>query len=82
MSAVTEIIARLLVISEEAEHILAALDGAEPDKTAASDETAVPGEAFSGGAAPDDAAPDGAPPNGAAPGEAALNGAALNGGGR
>ena len=54
----------------------AALDDAEPDKTA------VPGEASSGGAAPDDAAPDGAPPNDAAPGEAALNGAALNGGGR
>ena len=54
----------------------AALDDAEPDKTAA------PGEAASGGVAPDDAAPDGAPPNGAAPGEAALNGAALNGGGR
>ena len=31
MSAVTEIIARLLVISEEAEHILAALDGADAD---------------------------------------------------
>ena len=60
----------------------AALDDAEPDKTAVSDKTAVPGEASSGGVAPDDAAPDGAPPNGAAPGEAALNGAALNGGGR
>ena len=60
----------------------AALDGAEPDKTAASDETATPGGAASGGAAPDDAAPDDTPPNGAASGEAALNGAALNGGGR
>ena len=60
----------------------AALDDAEPDKAAVSDKTAVPGEAASGGVAPDDAAPDGAPPNGAAPGEAALNGAALNGGGR
>ena len=48
----------------------AALDGAEPDKTAA------PGEAASGGAAP-----DGAPPDGAAPDEAAPSGAALNGGG-
>ena len=55
----------------------AALDGAEPDKTAASDETATPGGAASGGAAP-----DGAPPDGAAPGEAAPNGAVPNGGGR
>ena len=35
MSAVTEIIARLLVISEEAEHILAALDRARADLNSA-----------------------------------------------